>query len=178
MTTNDEASRFPIGKFSYNVVVTAPDRARHIAELAEFPARLRAAVSGLTDAELMKTYREGSWTVRQVVHHLADSHITGYERFKTALSENEPTVVPYDEGIWADLPDVHSVAPNVSVSLIDALNARWAALAKALTEEQFRRGYFHPEHQRTIPLDVVLAHFAWHGKHHLAHIRMAISATP
>ena len=166
--------RFPIGPFSYDVLPTEADRARNVERIAALPAELRAAVAGATEGELEGTYRAGGWTVRQLVHHLPDSHLNGYARFKLALTEETPTIKPYDEARWAALPDVRSVPIETSLRLLEALHARWAALLHAMTAADFARGYVHPEHGRTIPLDQALASYAWHGRHHLAHIRIAL----
>ena len=161
--------RYPIGRFTAPDTVTADDRARWVNEVAEAPARLRAAVAGLDDAALDTPYREGGWTVRQVVHHVPDSHVNAYVRFKLALTEDGPTIKPYDEARWAELPDSRAPIAN-SLALLDAVHVRWVTLLRSLTEEQWARTYVHPEHGRTFRLDVVLALYAWHGRHHVAHV--------
>ena len=166
--------RFPIGPFSYDVVPSEAERARDVERIAALPAELREVLAGVTEGELEGTYRAGGWTVRQLVHHLADSHLNGYVRFKLALTEETPTIKPYDEARWAMLPDVRSVPVETSLRLLEALHARWAALLHAMTPVEWARGYVHPEHGRTIPLDVALASYAWHGRHHLAHVRVAL----
>ena len=166
--------RYPIGPFSYDVAVSPADRTRHVEELAALPSQLRTALSGASEADLARTYRDGGWTVRQVVHHLPDSHLNGFVRFKLALSEEEPTIRPYDEARWAELPDVAATPVAVSLALLEALHGRWVALLRGMAEEDFRRCYVHPEHGRAIPLGVSLASYAWHGRHHLAHVRLAL----
>jgi uncharacterized damage-inducible protein DinB len=157
--------RFPAGRFSRS---GAGSRAEQIDALRRLPERLRAAVAGLSDAQLDTPYREGGWTVRQVVHHLADSHANSVIRFKLALTEDWPTVKPYDEKAWANLADSR-LPIDGSLVLIDALHARWVALLETLGEEQFTRGFNHPENGRQSLADS-LAIYAWHARHHTAHI--------
>lgn len=133
------------------------------------PERLKAAVSGLSDAQLDTPYREGGWTVRQVVHHLADSHANSVIRFKLALTEDWPTIKPYDEAAWAKLPDSKSLPIESSMTFIEGMHERWVALLEAMTEADFERGFVHPEHGRQ-SLATALAIYAWHSRHHVAHI--------
>lgn len=167
MTTDP---RYPIGPFQYDGVATPEARTRRIAEIAEAPRSLRAAVTGLTPKQWDTPYREGGWTVRQVVHHVPDSHLNAYVRFKLALTEDTPTIKPYDQERWAELADTRTVAPEVSLSLLEAVHQRWVALLKSMTPADWQRTYHHPEYHRRIPLDEVLAMYAWHGRHHVAHI--------
>jgi len=160
--------RYPIGRFSAPASSLPGDRAAHIQTLRELPERLRAAVSGLSDSQLDTPYREGGWKVRQVVHHVPDSHINCYVRFKLALTEDWPTIKPYDEGAWANLPDSR-LPVEVSLQLIAALHGRWVALLEALSEDDFQKGYVHPEMGRQ-NLAQVLALYDWHSRHHTAHI--------
>lgn len=163
--------RYPVGRFAPPAgPITADQRVGWIAEIDRTPAALRAAVNGLDSSQLDTAYRPGGWTVRQVVHHLPDSHLNAYVRYKLALTEEEPTVKPYDERRWAELPDVRSVDADVSLALLEALHTRWVALLRAMTPEDFLRGYRHPEYDRVVPLDEVLAMYAWHGRHHVGHI--------
>jgi uncharacterized damage-inducible protein DinB len=168
--TGDEQLRYPVGRFHHTGATTAADRQRLTAEVATLPARLRAAVKGLSPAQLATPYRPGGWTVRQLVHHVADSHMNAYVRYKLALTEPEPTIKPYEEARWAELADVGAVEPEVSLALLDALHARWVALLERLTPDDWSRGYRHPEHGRIVPLDEALALYAWHGRHHTAHV--------
>ena len=172
MSTTSPAAdlRFPIGRFAPVPEATAEERARWIADVAALPARFRAAVSGLSDAQLDTPYRPGGWTVRQLVHHVPDSHMNAYVRFKLALTEDEPTIKPYDEARWAELPDVGVVAPEVSLALTDALHARWTALLGQLAPADWARTFRHPDYDRVMRLDTVLALYAWHGRHHTAHV--------
>ena len=160
--------RYPIGK---KVPVTNPtgaQRREFIEAIAEVPARLTAAVAGLTQAQLDTPYRPGGWTVRQVVHHLADSHMNGYGRFKLALTENEPTIKPYDEARWAELPD-SKLPIDISLAIIENLHTRWVTILRALTPADLARKFTHPEAGK-LSLDDYLQEYAWHGRHHVAHI--------
>jgi len=159
-----EDLRFPIGRFS----MTDGMRAAQIETLRLLHERLRAAVAGLNDAQLDTPYREGGWTVRQVVHHLPDSHANAYIRFKLALTEDWPTIKPYDEAAWAKLAD-SSLPVDVSLSLLTALHSRWVVLLESMSEDDFRKGYNHPEEGRQ-RLANVLAMYDWHSRHHTAHI--------
>jgi hypothetical protein len=161
--------RYPIGKFTAPAAYTPEVRARNIADIAAAPAALRAAVSGLTPAQLDTPYREGGWTVRQVAHHIADSHMNAYIRIRFALTEENPNVKSYDEAEWAKLPDAVGAPVETSLALLDALHARWVMLWRALTPAQWARTYNHSENGKQ-PLDWVAAQYAWHGKHHVAQI--------
>ena len=163
--------RYPIGRFTPPdaATATAVTYARLIDEIERAPRELRAAVEGLTDAQLDTPYRDGGWTVRQVAHHVPDSHLNAYVRFKLALTEDAPVVKPYDEARWAELPDSRRPIAG-SLAMLDALHDRWVALLRAMSDEQWRRGYVHPEQGRTVPLDEVLGLYAWHGRHHTAHV--------
>lgn len=160
---------YPVGKCEYPAVVSAESRKQHIEELAAAPARFRGAVRGLDDRQLDTPYRQGGWTVRQVVHHFADSHMNGYVRFRLALTEDEPTIKPYDEKKWAELPDASREPVNVSLQLIDSLHRRWVVLLNTLPEADFSRRLRHPE-LGVLRLDSYLASYAWHCRHHAAHI--------
>jgi hypothetical protein len=160
--------RYPIGKPEFAELY---DRERNeaISVLENAPGLLRAAVEGLTDAQLDTPYRPGGWTVRQVVHHLPDSHMNAYVRFRLALTEIEPVIKPYDEQLWAALPD-NQLPPDASLRLFQALHERWVALCRALTPEQWTRSFRHPQLGRLIRLDQSLGVYAWHSRHHTAHI--------
>lgn len=162
--------RYPVGKFQYDGVATPEARARRIEEIAKAPAALRAAVKGLSPKQLDTPYREGGWTVRQVVHHVPDSHLNAYVRFKLALTEDTPTIKPYDQEHWAQLPDTRTLPPEVSLELLDAVHQRWVAVLEGMTPADWQRAYRHPEYNRVVPLDEVLAMYAWHGRHHVAHV--------
>ena len=161
-------ARYPIGKFEYQG--STPDlRRQWIAELAAAPAGLRAAVQGLTPAQLDTPYREGGWTLRQVVHHVADSHLNAYSRFRLALTENTPRIYAYDEKLWAGLKDAASAPVELSLDLLDALHRRLALLLESLSPADFERQLEHPVNGR-MTLDRMLGLYAWHGRHHAAHI--------
>lgn len=160
--------RFPVGEFKPEASYTEEERRSLIAEVAEAPARLRAAVEGLDRGQLDTPYRPGGWTIRQVVHHLPDSHMNGMIRMKLALTEDEPLVKTYMEDRWANLAD-YGGDTEVSLSLLDAVHARWTAVWRSLDEEQFARKFRHPE-WGTLNLAQHLALYAWHGRHHVAHV--------
>lgn len=164
--------RYPIGRVQLEERLSPERRAELIRQIEEAPRVLREAVAGLDEALLDTPYREGGWTVRQVVHHVPDSHMNAYIRFRLALTEDDPTIKPYAEPDWARLPDARSLPVDVSLRLLDALHERWVALLRALTPEQFARGFIHPEHGRRVSLDHTLQIYAWHGRHHAAHIAL------
>ena len=161
--------RYPIGKFEAPQVYDPAVRATLIQKIEEVPGRLRDAVDGLSESQLDHPYREGGWTVRQVVHHLPDSHLNSYIRFKLAVTEDQPTIKPYDEAQWARLLDATSADVEVSLGLLEALHRRWVLFLRSLSEAQFSRTFRHPE-LGTISLNQNLALYAWHGRHHVAHI--------
>ena len=167
MTELDQL-RYPVGRFT-PVENTANARAEHIRMIGLLPKRLCAAVSGLSNAHLDTPYREGGWTVRQVVHHFADSHANSFIRFKLALTEEWPTIKPYDEKAWAELPDSKSLPIDSSLSFITGMHERWVSLLESMSEADFERGYVHPERGRQ-NLATALAIYAWHCRHHTAHI--------
>ena len=160
--------RYPVGEFKSQENYSDEDRRRFIDEIEATPAHLRAAVEGLSDEQLDTPYRPGGWTVRQVVHHLPDSHFNGYVRTKLALTEDEPLVKTYMEDRWAELAD-SKAAPDVSLTLMDAVHHRWVLVWRSLTPEQFERKFRHPE-WGTFKVEQQLALYAWHGRHHVAHI--------
>ncbi len=160
--------RYPVGKFLPPAASTPAIRAAQIETLRRLPERLRDSVSGLNDAQLDTPYRDGGWTVRQVVHHFADSHANSYVRFKLALTEDWPNIKPYDEAAWARLPDSR-IPIEPSLDLVDGLHGRFVALLNAMTEEDFQRGFNHPERGR-MTLATNLALYDWHSRHHTAHI--------
>jgi hypothetical protein len=167
MTDQDDL-RYPVGRFRPPAASMPGIRAAHIETLRLLPERLRAAVAGLNEAQLDTPYRDGGWTVRQVVHHYADSHANSFIRFKLALTENWPTIKPYDEAAWARLPDSR-LPIDGSLVFIDALHARLVSLLKAMSEEDFRKGFIHPERGRVTLADN-LAIYEWHSRHHVGHI--------
>ncbi|MEZ4887419.1 MAG: putative metal-dependent hydrolase [Chitinophagales bacterium] len=164
-----EGLQYPIGRFKVPRGITSMFIEQCIAEIEALPQQIETAVAGFSESQLNTPYREGGWTVRQVVHHLADSHINSYVRFKWALTEDMPTIKAYNENTWATLED-YDAPVEVSVHLLKALHQRWGILLKSLTAEQLQLKFIHPESKAKIPLDVNIALYAWHGKHHLAHI--------
>lgn len=172
MTTSiqDTDLRYPIGKFDFDAPIGESDFPRLIALIAEAPGALRSAVAGLTRDQLETRYRPGGWTVKQVVHHVPDSHMNAYVRFKLALTEDEPTIKPYNEAAWAELADSRRVPIEVSLDLLDVLHLRWVALLRAMDVADFNRGVRHPEHGRLLTMKQLLGLYAWHGRHHVAHI--------
>jgi uncharacterized damage-inducible protein DinB len=161
--------RYPIGKFEMPVAVADADRPGLIDHIAALPAEIRRAVGGLDDPQLDTPYREGGWTVRQVVHHLPDSHLNAYTRFKLALTEDEPTIKTYEEGRWAELPEARSAPIGVSLALLDALHERWVLMLRVLAGGQYARRLRHPD-WGLVSLDQMLALYAWHSRHHVAHV--------
>ena len=162
--------RYPVGPFQTRDSLTSAERRAMIDTIAAAPARLREAVRGLGDAQLDTPYREGGWTVRQVVHHVPDSHLNAYIRLKLALTEDEPTIKPYDESEWAQLSDARDTPTEVSLTLLESLHARWVGLLRSLGDGDFRRTFKHPEHSGTQNLDWLVAMYEWHSRHHVAHI--------
>ena len=167
--------RYPIGTFTMTPVPTRDEIAGWIDEIAAAPAALRAAVGGLNDSQLDTPYRPGGWTVRQVVHHVADSHMNAYTRYKLALTEDTPTIKPYDEAAWATLADSRQTPIAVSLSLLDALHTRWVAVLEAMKAEDFERPLMHPVNG-PMTLDRLLQLYAWHGRHHTAHVMLVKGA--
>jgi uncharacterized damage-inducible protein DinB len=161
--------RYPIGKFHYDGAPDEEQRKKLIAEIAEAPAALRSAIQGLSPQQLEMPYREGGWTVRQLAHHVPDSHMNAYIRFKLTLTEDDPTIKPYLEDRWAKLSDSESTPVEVSVSLLDALHQRWVRLLRSLQPEDWKRTFRHPE-LGAMPLEKNLALYAWHGRHHVSHV--------
>jgi len=161
--------RFPVGKYEPHDELTKAERGALIDTIAAAPARMRDAVRNLDDAQLDTPYREGGWTVRQVVHHVPDSHLNSYCRFKLALTESTPTIRPYDEAAWAELPDSKITPIETSLTLLDSLHARWTDLLRSMTEADFRRRLTHPVNGE-MSLDNMLGIYAWHSRHHVSHI--------
>lgn len=164
-----EDLQYPIGKFEFAGTSTAGQRRQWIEEIAQTPAALRYALQGLNAEQLDTPYRPGGWTVRQVAHHLPDSHMNSYVRFKLALTENEPAIKPYYEDRWATLPDATEAPVEQSLNLLDALHQRWTLLLLSLTETDFARAFRHPD-LGLVTLERSLALYAWHGRHHIAQI--------
>jgi hypothetical protein len=169
-----EQLRYPVGRMPRSsAALDAGTREEYLGVLESMPARVRALVNGLGDAELDTPYRPGGWTVRQVVHHVPDSHMNAYVRMKLAVTEEQPAVKTYEEARWADLPEAKSGPVAMSIDLLDALHRRWVAFLRALSERDFRKTFSHPE-WGIVSIDESLGMYAWHCRHHTEHIRMAI----
>jgi hypothetical protein len=165
--TGDE--RYPIGKFKFDNNIDDNLRSRYIKDIEEQPNILRKTVEGLNDEQIDTPYRKGGWTIRQVVHHLPDSHLNAYVRFKLTLTENEPVIKTYEEGLWAELRDSKNTPISVSLDLLSSLHQRWVILLRTLSDSDFKKNYIHPDWGK-VNLYWALAQYAWHGKHHTAHI--------
>jgi hypothetical protein len=161
--------RYPIGSFQSRDSLSASERAAMTDQIAATPQKLRAAVRGLDERQLDTPYRDGGWTLRQVAHHLPDSHLNAYVRLKLALTEEKPVIKPYDEAAWAALPDSRLVPIETSLTLLETLHERWVAVLRQMKPVDFGRQFTHPEHG-LINLDWLLAMYSWHGRHHVAHI--------
>jgi hypothetical protein len=161
--------RYPIGPFQYDGPLVAEQRQHLIDQIEAAPGTLRAAVEGLSPAQLDTPYRPGGWTVRQVVHHLPDSHLNSYMRFRLALTEDEPTIKPYFEDRWAELDDARHAPIDISLDLLESLHRRWVLLLRSLTVHHLARTFVHPE-LGIVSLDKNISLYAWHGRHHVAHI--------
>jgi hypothetical protein len=170
-TTADlEQLRYPIGKWNRPETSDPATLARDIATIAAFPGKLHSATADLSDEQLDTPYRPGGWTVRQVVHHCADSHMNAYVRCKLALTEENPTVKPYFEDRWAELEDGKKLPVGFSLRLLNALHTRWDVLLRSLNGAQLQRSYIHPEHGTEFRLFQVISLYAWHSEHHLRHV--------
>ena len=166
-----EKLKYPVGKFSAPLEYSPGDLEKWIREIESFPSQCRAELKDFSDEMLDTTYRPGGWTARQVIHHIVDSHMNAYIRFKLALTEDHPTIRPYREDLWAQLPDSKAV-PEISLILLESLHTRWSILIRNMGESDFSRNYFHPESKKEYMLNTALALYAWHGRHHLEHIRI------
>lgn len=170
LTADERALRYPIGTAPRTEAVSPEDRAANIARIAALPGALRKIVQGLNDDQLDTRYRPGGWSVRQLVHHVADSHMNAFIRVKLALTEDEPTIKPYDQDAWVTLADINAVPPAVSLSIVDGVHARLTAVLRAMKPEEFARKLMHPENG-PMTIDRLVGMYAWHGDHHVAHIR-------
>lgn len=171
---NIEKQKYPIGK--YNAIESFDSNLIHnfISSIEYFPSNLRTAVEPLNDTQLDTPYRVGGWTIRQVIHHCADSHMNSFIRFKLALTEDNPTIKPYDENLWAELSDAKTLPISSSLQILDGLHLRWTILLKSMTEDDFKRTFYHPINKTADNLFVTLSKYAWHSDHHLAQIKYLI----
>ncbi len=165
--------QYPIGKFQRPAEYTPESVADCIAAVSKLPEELKAALDGISPEQIETPYRIGGWTVRQVVHHMADSHMNAYMRFKLALTEDNPTIKPYDQDSWAALAD-NTLDLHVSVAILEGVHARWAALMRAMAPDDWDRTFFHPEQQRSVILKESAALYAWHGRHHVGHVKVVV----
>jgi hypothetical protein len=161
--------RYPIGKFSFCGTLSEPQKSKCLDDIEQAPARMRAAVQGLSEKQLDKPYRGGGWTVRQVVHHVPDSHMNSYVRFKLALTEDEPTIRPYMENLWAELPEARTAPIEPSLLLLESLHQRWMLALRGIKPSEWKRTFRHPE-MGFMSLEKNLALYSWHSRHHVAHI--------
>jgi hypothetical protein len=166
--------KYPIGTFEKPEIITKDVLSNWISEISTFPKRLLAVAGHLTDQQLDTQYRPDGWTIRQVVHHCADSHMNSFTRLKLALTEDQPTIKPYLEERWAELLDTKSMAIGPSLKMIEGIHERWTVLLKNLTDEQYARIFIHPEHGKSFRVDENIGVYAWHCNHHLAHITETI----
>ncbi len=161
--------RYPIGKYEAKPF-SAEQKEKWLADLTFLPTELELSIQNLDAAQLHTPYRDGGWTVQQLVHHVADSHMNAYIRFKLGLTEDNPPLKPYEEGEWAKLADVETTPVNVSLTMLHAMHIRWVATLKNITEEQWLRTVYHPEHKKEMTLWHLLGMYAWHGRHHTRHV--------
>jgi hypothetical protein len=162
--------RYPVGRFTFPSEVSVSERKEMLDIIEALPAKMRAAVEGLNDKQLDTSYRDGGWTVRQVVHHVFDSHVNAYIRMKLAVTEDTPTIKPYDQDKWSELSDARTAPVEISLSLLDGVHKRWIIFLQSLEVEDYKLCFFHPEQKRKISLEQTLALYSWHSRHHLAHI--------
>lgn len=167
--------RFPIGKFAPPQEYSAALINEWISDIRKFPEDLAYLLEESSEGLLEKTYRPGGWTVKQIIHHLADSHMNSFLRFKQALCEDNPTIMAYNENAWVATPEIAVTPANISALMLTVLHARWANLLEGMIEADWNRTFYHPEHKVTFELRFALALYAWHGKHHLAHIELALN---
>ena len=175
MADNQDSLKYPIGRFSVPDSITEENIEQWISEIESFPSELEGALAQVTEEQLNTPYRPDGWTIRQVVHHVADSHLNSYIRFKWAMTEKNPTIKGYDENVWAQLEDSKNAPVEVSVAMIKGIHSRWVVFLRTLSMDDLSRTFFHPEYNRSIRLDRNVALYAWHGKHHLGHVRIVLS---
>jgi DinB family protein len=175
--TDIDTLRYPVGPIDRPTTpLDSGSRAAYLATIEELPARIRTLVKGLSDGQLETRYRPGGWTIRQLVHHIPDSHLNAYVRTKLAVTESEPAIKTYEEARWAELPDGKSAPIAMSLDLLDALHRRWVTFLRALPESDYAKSFVHPEWGR-VSIDEAIGMYAWHSRHHAAHIELALGAT-
>ncbi|MBN3521230.1 putative metal-dependent hydrolase [Algoriphagus lutimaris] len=165
-----ELLKYPIGRFQIPSQITEPDLAEAIEDIKSFPKFLESTVKNMSEEQLDTPYRPGGWTVRQVIHHCADSHINAYSRFKLALTEINPTIKPYNEAAWAELAD-NKLPIDISIGILKNIHFKWGVILDHMSPADFSKTYYHPESQHSAPLSEITLMYGWHGKHHLAHIQ-------
>ena len=164
-----EDLKYPIGKFQSKESYSLEEVRSFIDLIEAVPTKFENEVRGLTDAQLDTPYRDGGWTIRQVIHHVADSHTNAYIRVKWTLTEDTPVIKAYEEKLWAETPEIKA-SPDLSIALLKALHKKWVILLRGLTEPDLKKQFIHPESKKHVRLDTLAATYAWHGEHHLAHI--------
>lgn len=164
--------QYPIGPFVQPLEINSDNILKWIADIEEFPVLLKTEILKLSEAQLDTPYRPGGWTVRQVVHHCADSHMNSFIRFKLALTEHNPAIKAYFEDRWAEMADARNLPVAPSLAILEGLHARWVVLLRAMDSDDFSRTFFHPERQKSIGLDKTIALYSWHGRHHLEHVKL------
>jgi hypothetical protein len=173
---DEEELRYPVGKFQPKDSYSTEEITQYIASIENLPSQVEKLAGTFSDAQLGTRYRDGGWTARQVLHHLADSHMNAYVRFKWTLTEETPVIKAYDEKAWAETPET-TLAPAISLALLKALHVKWTALLKRLDDKSLKREFIHPETKRHIRLERMVAMYAWHGQHHLGHLKIVASKT-
>ncbi|MBK6822228.1 MAG: putative metal-dependent hydrolase [Saprospiraceae bacterium] len=171
---NLEKLKYPIGKWSAQEVVDLDLIKKWIGDIAMLPSNLSDILNRIEPIDYELTYRPGSWTVRQLLHHIADSHINAYIRHKLAVSEQTPTINPYNEVLWAEMADVKEVDIKVSLNLLEAIHQRWTVFLNSLNQADLEKSFYHPGHKRFITISESIGMYSWHGKHHLSHIKLAL----
>ena len=169
--SNDEALRYPIGKFAARDSYTRAEVQQNISAIEQLPKKIEDLVKNFSDKQLGTVYRDGGWTARQVLHHLPDSHMNAYVRFKWTLTEETPLIKAYDEKLWANTPET-SADPSLSITFLKALHAKWVVLLRGLSASDLQRQFIHPDGQKHIKLERLIALYAWHGEHHLGHLKI------
>jgi hypothetical protein len=168
---NEDALRYPIGKFTPQEAYTSQELDNNINRIGSLPAKVETVIKNFSEKQFEIPYREGGWTARQVLHHMSDSHLNAYIRFKWALTENTPVIKAYNEKLWAETPEIR-LDPAVSLNLLKALHVKLAGLIRSLSTEDLQKEYIHPDTQKHVRLDRLVGMYAWHGEHHLAHLEI------